>query len=63
MICYYQNKKAIIIFSEEADIKILIYTVFLKAIYISQKILFVIILKWSFYLNKQLEISYYYFMN
>ena len=45
MICYYPNKKAILIcFLLEDVIIILIYTTYLKAIFVSQKILFVIFL-------------------
>ena len=44
MICYYQNKKTILIcFSQEDVTKLLIYTTYLKAILIFHKILFAII--------------------
>ena len=42
MICYYQNKKTILIcFLKEGDTVLLIYISYLKAIFISQKIIFV----------------------
>ena len=53
MICCYQNKRAILIcFLLEGVTIILIHTTFLKAIFISEKILSVIILKYLFYLKK-----------
>ena len=59
----YRNKKAKLISFSQADVTvILIFTKYLKGIFISQKILFVIFLIYVFYLNKLEGISYYYFM-
>ena len=59
IICYYQNKTAILIcFLQVAVTLKLMHTIFLKTVSISQRLHFVIILIFLFYFNEHLEITF-----